>query len=399
MNKKKKILIIILSLLVLILGVISIYFLIPKKNGSNSKVTKSINNIDLEKVNDILDKKYLVNDYFYISYNKDGYNKENNSYYKAKIKYPNVLFKDYGSTIYRAYYTFKNSEVSLSLSFDTYDNEEKLKKNFIYDNEEYIDENNYKILYKDYETKVYYKTDYGFYQTINLYTGKNFNKIDKKNIINLIKNITYEKINPEELAINIKDGYYIGNLKYSYLDSNYKYSYINASYKINTKDYNSKANKNLDDYNPNTINYFNTLSFSKGNITADFRSLYELSLINISIGLNKNMDEKNIDSKIESCKKNIANCENIMSDAWLNANRDDIKFEKGSFKHLDYDVYYYKASYYSKEKDKSAESIFAYLKINDNYTYNISYLGGDYKKISLDDVKEFLPTKLYIEEK
>ena len=399
MNKNKKIIIAILSILVLILGVIVVFLLIPKDKSKNDKKTneKVIKIEKLENVNDILDEKNLYDDIFYISYSTEGYTESSYKYYKVNAKYPNVLYKNYSLSKFGAYYSYKDSINSLSLTYKTYDDEEKLKKDFFY-NDDFNEESNYYISIKDVETKVYLKTEYGFYIAITIYTGKDFKKINYDNVKNLVDNISIKEIDQNKLSINMKDGYYVGKLEYSDLRSpDYKYTYISANYKVDSKKFNTHASKVDDSFKPER-NYEH-LSFTQGRVTPDYRSLYELSTISISIGLNKNMNEESLDKEINSCKKSKLNCQNIMADAWLNAKEDDIGLEKGTFKHLGYDVYYFTATYNDKEKDVKATTLFAYIKINDYYTYKISYYGGDYKEINVDSIKPFLPTKIELIEK
>lgn len=401
MNKNKKIILILLCTLVVILGLVTIYLLLPKdkvkENNKENNNKKTIKIEKLENVDDILNEKNLYDDTFYVLSNTEDYVESNYKYYKVNAKYPSVLFKNYSLSKFGAYYSYKDTINSLSLTYNTYDTEEKLKKEFFY-NDDFKEESNYYISIKDVETKVYLKTEYGFYIAITIYTGRDFKKINYDNVKNLVDNISINEIDQNELSINMKDGYYVGKLEYSDLRSpDYKYTYISANYKVDSKKYNTHASKVDESFKPER-NYEH-LSFIQGRITQDYRSLYELSTISISIGLNKNMSDETLDKEINSCKKSKLNCQNIMSDAWTYAKEEKIEFDKGKFKYMDYDVYYYSATYYDEEKDKKATSFFAYLKINDYYTYNISYYGGDYKEINVDSIKPFLPTNIELIEK
>ena len=252
MNKNKKIIIVILSILVLILGAIAIFLLIPKdKTKDNKKTNEKVIKVEkLENVNDILDEKNLYDDIFYISYSTEGYTESSYKYYKVNAKYPNVLYKNYSLSKFGAYYSYKDSINSLSLTYKTYDDEEKLKKDFFY-NDDFKEENNYYISIKDVETKAYFKTEYGYYIAITIYTGKDFKKINYDNVKNLVDNISIKEIDQNELSIDMKDGYYTGKLEYSDLRTqDYKYTYISANYKIDSKKFNTHASKVDESYKP-----------------------------------------------------------------------------------------------------------------------------------------------------
>ena len=387
---KKKLIIIISMIIVVILGILTLILLNKNKEVSNNKNKKKENlikalDVSINEIDDILDEKYFLEDNLYVF--------NNDKYYLATFKYPGFLYKEtILSNKQNACYRYINGEYNISLRYYTYNDEEKI----LSDGEKFEKVDNYYISDNGNYSIIYFKTDYDFYQEIIISYGNNFNKINKDNFKKLVDNITYKEIDKKDISIKYKDGYYYDTLEFAYLSSaNYIYDYVKIDYKVNGKTYYTKGDKNRDDYDPSYYDDYSSRGFLKGKVTADVRSLYELSSINVSINNTTNFDIKD---EINNCKKNGFNCKNLFASAWLKADMEKATFEDGNFKYNDYDVYYYKVSYIN-EDNINISTIDLFLKINDRIYYEVSYKGGDYKDVTIDMVKEFLPTNIYYDNK
>lgn len=364
--KNKKIIIIVG--LILIVGMILVFLsfnFVNKKNKSELV---------------LFPKEQLIEDYYII----DDY--EKNIVYTNKIYVPNYMTKQVQKAT-TATYLYKNDNYSLQLNYKTYLNESDLNNKFV-ENEKFKKKDYYYYLYNDNKVKIYFENEFGYYQAIeiSIYSRMNDNKnyyIDSS-FENLLKNLVSEKKNLSDYSIKNENGYYLGSINYNYYNDENDKIFIKADYKVSSEKYGSNYDSKYK-YQELYLDNSN-VSFYEGEITTDILTVKNQTRIRTYFSKIYNFDIN------EEAVRDLQYPLN--QTAFTGVTKEMVKIEVNALKFNGQEVKYYRTI--SNNNNSYGERIYAYLPIKDDIYYIVQIYGGDNKKLDINKINDFLPTKIEI---